>query len=62
MAKRFGFMLERTRIGGGNVIKALDRATELMKNSLPVVHESLVDFAVETGRYHLEDDELPVWR
>lgn len=60
--ERFGFMLERARIGGGNVVRALARATEIMKDSLPIVHESLVDFALETGWYLLADDDLPVWR
>lgn len=60
--QRFGFMLERARIGGGNVIRALSRATEIMKDSQIVVHESLVDFAVETGWYLLAEDDLPVWR
>jgi hypothetical protein len=60
--QRFGFMLERTRIGGGNVIRALARANEIMKEFQPVVHESLVDFAVETGWYLLAEEDLPVWR
>jgi len=60
--ERFGFMLERTRIGGGNVIRALQRASDLMENTLPAVHESLIDFAVETGWYLLAEDDLPIWR
>ncbi|MBN2586522.1 MAG: hypothetical protein JXA64_11005 [Candidatus Fermentibacteraceae bacterium] len=59
---RFGFMLERGRIGGGNVIRALDRATEIMKYSEPAVHEALIDFSLETGWYLLTKDDLPVWR
>jgi hypothetical protein len=60
--ERFGFMLERSRIGGGNVIRALERATEIMKYSEPAVHEALIDFALETGWYLLMKDDLPVWR
>ena len=60
--ERFGFMLERSRIGGGNVIRAMDRAAEIMKYSEPAVHEALIDFALETGWYLLTADDLPVWR
>lgn len=60
--ERFGFMLERGRIGGANVIRALERATEIMKYSEPAVHEALIDFALETGWYLLTKDDLPVWR
>lgn len=60
--ERFGFMLERSRIGGGNVIRALDRAADIMKYSEPAVHEALIDFALETGWYLLTGDDLPVWR
>ncbi len=60
--ERFGFILERARIGGGNVVRALQRATEISKNAPPIVHETLVDFAVETGWYLLANDDLPVWR
>jgi len=60
--ERFGFMLERTRIGGGNVIRALQRATLILTDYMPVVQESLIDFAVETGWYFLTEDDLPVWR
>ena len=60
--ERFGFMLERTRIGGGNIVRALQRATEIMKYAPPVVHETLIDFAVETGWYLLAKEDLPVWR
>jgi hypothetical protein len=60
--ERFGFMLERVRIGGGNVIRALQRATETMKGAPAIVHESLIDFAVETGWYLLTKEDMPVWR
>ncbi len=60
--ERFGFMLERTRIGGGNIVRALQRATDIMSDAPPVVHETLIDFAVETGWYLLSKEDLPVWR
>ncbi len=60
--ERFGFMLERTRIGGGNIIRALQRAADIMVDAPPVVHETLIDFAVETGWYLLSEEDLPVWR
>ena len=60
--ERFGFMLERTRIGGGNIVRALQRATDVMNDAPPAVHETLIDFAVETGWFLLEEDDLPVWR
>ena len=60
--ERFGFMLDRTRIGGGNIVRALQRATDVMIDSPPAVHETLIDFAVETGWYLLSNEDLPVWR
>lgn len=60
--ERFGFMLERTRIGGGNIVRALQRAAEVMKTAPPVVRGTLIDFAVETGWYLLTKDDSPVWR
>ncbi|MEN8207644.1 MAG: hypothetical protein ABFR50_00180 [Candidatus Fermentibacteria bacterium] len=60
--ERFGFMLERTRIGGGNIVRALQRASEIMSDAPPAVHETLIDFAVETGWYLLSKEDLPVWR
>ena len=60
--ERFGFMLERTRIGGGNIVRALQRATDVMSDAPPAVHETLIDFAVETGWYLLSKEDLPVWR
>jgi len=60
--ERFPFMLERCRIGGANVIRALERAAEIMMYSEPGVHEVLIDFALETGWYLLSRDDLPVWR
>ncbi|NOQ21237.1 MAG: hypothetical protein GQ565_01130 [Candidatus Aegiribacteria sp.] len=60
--ERFGFMLERTRIGGGNIVRALQRATDIMNDAPSVVHETLIDFAVETGWYLLSKEDLPVWR
>ena len=60
--ERFGFMLDRTRIGGGNIVRALQRATDVMNDSSPAIHETLIDFAVETGWYLLSNEDLPVWR
>ncbi|MCK5064430.1 MAG: hypothetical protein KAQ97_04070, partial [Candidatus Fermentibacteraceae bacterium] len=60
--ERFGFILERTRIGGGNVIHALEKAQELLPEIQHVSENSLVDFALETGWYLLGDENLPVWR
>lgn len=60
--ERFGFILERTRIGGGNVIRALEKAQELIPEIPLVAENSLVDFALETGWYLLGDENLPVWR
>ncbi len=60
--ERFGFILERTRIGGGNVIRALEKAQELIPEIPLVAEKSLVDFALETGWYLLGNENLPVWR
>ncbi len=60
--ERFGFILERTRIGGGNVIHALEKAQKLIPEIPLVAENSLVDFALETGWYLLGNENLPVWR
>ena len=60
--ERFGFMLERTRIGGGNVIRALNRAHGMMEDYPSSVRSSMIDFALQTGWYLLSEDDLPVWR
>ncbi len=60
--ERFGFILERTRIGGGNVVLALEKAQELIPEIPFIAENSLVDFALETGWYLLGDENLPVWR
>lgn len=59
---RFGFILERTRIGGGNVIRALERAMEIIQDTSPAAEHTLIDFAVETGWYLIGNENLPVWR
>ncbi|MCD4701167.1 MAG: hypothetical protein K8S24_04840 [Candidatus Aegiribacteria sp.] len=60
--ERFGFMLERTKIGGGNIVRALNLATEIMNDAPAIIHETLIDFAVETGWYLLSVEDMPVWR
>ncbi|MCK4506148.1 MAG: hypothetical protein KAW14_11060 [Candidatus Aegiribacteria sp.] len=60
--ERFGFILERTRIGGENVIHALEKVQELIPEIPLVAENSLVDFALETGWYLLGNENLPVWR
>ncbi len=60
--ERFPFMLERSRIVGVNVIRALDRAVEVIDDTGSEIGEVLLDFAMETGWYLLADEELPVWR
>ncbi|MBD3277727.1 MAG: hypothetical protein GF388_05455 [Candidatus Aegiribacteria sp.] len=60
--ERFGFMLERTRIGGGNVIRAMNRAHGMMDDYPANVRSSMIDFALQTGWYLLSEDDLPVWR
>ena len=60
--ERFGFMLERTRIGGGNVIRALNRAHGMVEDYPSSIRSSMIDFALQTGWYLLSEDDLPVWR
>lgn len=60
--ERFGYILERTRTGGGSIIRALDRAKELMPEAIPQARSTLVDFAAGTGWFLLEEENLPVWR
>jgi hypothetical protein len=60
--ERFSHILECTRIGGGNVIRALDRAKELMPEAIQQARSTLVDFAAGTGWFLLDAEDLPVWR
>jgi len=60
--ERFGHVLECTRIGGGNVVRALERAKELMPEAVQQARSSLVDFAAGTGWFLLDPEDLPVWR
>jgi hypothetical protein len=60
--ERFSHILECTRIGGGNVVRALDRAKELMPEAVQQARSTLVDFAAGTGWFLIEPEDLPVWR
>ncbi len=60
--ERFAYILDRIRTGGAPVIRAIERARELMPEASPGSIPVLVDFAVGIGWYLLEEEDLPIWR
>ncbi|NLP05350.1 hypothetical protein GX411_05320 [Candidatus Fermentibacteria bacterium] len=60
--ERFCYWLERTSIGGPDVIQALKRAESLLPEAAPHAQESLLDFAAEMGWRFMADEHMPLWR